>query len=147
MPARGPVVARRGRALPGGHRRAAAAGLHRRPRLAGRAVGLVPLPRRCALVRHGAGAAVVRYLERDARCAFEVAPEAPPYRGVRGQGDSDRRGAARAARCCGIWLVRYLGTADTPLGRWLLARAAEEVAIRIAPGRLSTWDYRARMGA
>jgi len=92
------------------------------------------------------GAAVVRYLERDGRCAFEVAPEAPPYRGVRGQG------MATVARGEGgellrELLVRYLGATDTALGQWLLARAAGEVAICIEPRRLSSWDYRARMGA
>lgn len=92
------------------------------------------------------GAAVVRYLEREGRCAFEVAPETPPYRGVRGQGTAAvNRGAGGAL--LGELLVRYLGTTATALGRRLLARADEEVAIRIEPVRLSSWDYRARMDA
>src|SRR5512139_890879 len=33
-----------------------------------------------------ATARIVWHLTRDARCAFEIAPNQPPYRGVRGRG-------------------------------------------------------------
>jgi len=87
---------------------------------------------------------VVRHLERDARCAFEVARDAPPYRGVRGQG---RAQVARDAggRLLGELIERYLGATDSRLARQLLAGAADEVAIRITPTRLVSWDYTERM--
>jgi hypothetical protein len=40
---------------------------------------------------------------------------------------------------------RYLGTRHSSFARWLLARAEQEVAIRIAPERVSTWDFAGRM--
>ena len=88
---------------------------------------------------------VVRHLARDPRCAFEVARDLPPYRGVRGQGRASlRRGEGGAL--LGELLDRYLGgPADSPLARRLLAHAADEVAIRVAPTRLASWDYTERM--
>mgnify|MGYP000063486620 CR=1 FL=1 len=43
-------------------------------------------------------------------------------------------------------LTRGLGTRETRFARWLLARAASEVAIRIEPRTFASWDFRARMG-
>ena len=87
---------------------------------------------------------VVRHLARDARCAFEVARDDPPYRGVRGQGRASlRRGEGGAL--LGELLDRYLGGRDAPLARRLLAHAADEVAIRVAATRLVSWDYTQRM--
>lgn len=92
------------------------------------------------------GARIVGHLERDARCAFEVARDAPPYRGVRGQARASvRRG--EADRLLGELIDRYLGARTSPLARRLLAGAADEVAIRIVPTRLTSWDYTDRMGA
>jgi nitroimidazol reductase NimA-like FMN-containing flavoprotein (pyridoxamine 5'-phosphate oxidase superfamily) len=89
-------------------------------------------------------ARVVHHLERDARCAFEVARDAPPYRGVRGQGRAHvMRG--EGGRLLGALVDRYLGAADSRLARRLLAGAADEVAIRITPTRLVSWDYTDRM--
>ena len=90
------------------------------------------------------GARVVRILESAPRCGFEVAGETPPYHGVRGQGvatlDRDA-GPALLPRL----IDRYLGPDETPFRRWLLRDAADEVAIRITPKRMMSWDYRRRM--
>ena len=91
-------------------------------------------------------ALILRHLDHDDRCGFEVAPNEPPYRGVRGQA------RATVIRGGGGGLLeeliqRYLGTTASPLARQLLSRAAEEVAIRLTPRRLSSWDYRRRMTA
>jgi hypothetical protein len=93
-----------------------------------------------------ARARVVAMLERERRCGFEVAPDAPPYRGVRGRGIATLD-PARGAEVLGLLVDRYLGTRESPFARWLLARAASEVAIRIEPSSLASWDFSARMTA
>jgi hypothetical protein len=90
-------------------------------------------------------ARVVAWLAREPRCGFEVARDVPPYQGVRGRGraalDPVRGGEILAAL-----VVRYLGTCETPFARWLLARADDEMAIRIEPETLASWDFSLRMG-
>jgi hypothetical protein len=91
-------------------------------------------------------ALILRHLDHDDRCGFEVAPNEPPYRGVRGQARATvlRGGGGSLLE---ELIQRYLGTTSSALARQLLARAAEEVAIRLTPTRLSSWDYRRRMTA
>lgn len=93
-----------------------------------------------------ASARIVALLAREPRCGVEVAGDLPPYRGVRGQGLAVIDAAAGAAVLPQL-IDRYLGSRDSPFARWLLARQAEEVAIRIAPDWLSAWDYSRRMGS
>jgi nitroimidazol reductase NimA-like FMN-containing flavoprotein (pyridoxamine 5'-phosphate oxidase superfamily) len=91
-------------------------------------------------------ARVVGWLAREPRCGFEVAPDAPPYRGVRGHGRAALE-PARGVEILEALVDRYLGTRETPFARWLLARAAEgETAIRIEPEALTSWDFTRRMG-
>ena len=91
-------------------------------------------------------ARIVTKLTREPRCGFEVAPDAPPYHGVRGRGGATIE-AARGAEILGLLVDRYLGTRESPFARWLLARAASEVAIRIEPASFASWDFGARMNA
>ena len=89
-------------------------------------------------------AKVVTYLKNDARCAFEVASERPPYCGVRGQG----RAAVNAARGGEILerlLVRYLGSVDNDLAQGLLKRRDKEVALVSEPVQVFSWDFSGRM--
>jgi hypothetical protein len=95
----------------------------------------------CAVQRN---ARVAQHLERDPRCAFEVAADDPPYRGVRGQGHAEIRPAEGEAVLREL-IDRYLGDASSDLARWLLGRADREVAIRIQPVRFATWDFTRRM--
>ncbi|MCB1703911.1 MAG: hypothetical protein KDI17_03560 [Halioglobus sp.] len=87
---------------------------------------------------------LVSLLQRCDRVGFELAPNEPPYHGVRGQGiarlDPDEDGEVLAQM-----LQRYLGGTDSKLGQWLLSRAEDEVLITIEPLRLFSWDYRERM--
>jgi nitroimidazol reductase NimA-like FMN-containing flavoprotein (pyridoxamine 5'-phosphate oxidase superfamily) len=95
----------------------------------------------CATART---AQVVSYLRQEARCAFEIAADTPPYCGVRGQAMAtvdDARGEEVLLRL----LDRYLGGYDSSLARWLLARRHQEVALVLAPVSLSTWNYSPRM--
>jgi len=89
-------------------------------------------------------ARIAKRLEADARCAFEIAPDQPPYRGVRGQATAslDTDGAAALLERL---LDRYLGSTDSSLGRFLLARAEEELIVRLRPNWMASWDYSERM--
>ena len=89
-------------------------------------------------------AKVVHYLEKDPRCAFEVATEQPPYWGVRGQAKATIN-EERGIEILKILLKRYLGSLDSPLAKQLLSRSSPEVAIEIEPVNLFTWDFRKRM--
>lgn len=87
---------------------------------------------------------VIKFLEENPRCGLEIAGETPPYYGVRGQGIatiSEQGAAALLERLAN----RYIGTAETPFRKWLLAGADDEAAVSIAPTRLMSWDYRKRM--
>ena len=87
---------------------------------------------------------LVRLLRRNGRVGFEVAPNEPPYLGVRGQGTAtlvpDLDGTTLREM-----LNRFLGGTDSSLARWLLSRADGEMRIIIEPTRLFSWDYRERM--
>jgi hypothetical protein len=89
-------------------------------------------------------ARVVKYLLAEPRCAFEVASETPPYCGVRGRALAtidETRGIEILERL----LFRYLGDIDNPLAKNLLSRSIPEVAIRLEPQRIFTWDFTKRM--
>ena len=95
----------------------------------------------CATQR---SARIARALARDPRCAFEVAPETLPYRGVRGQALAslhDDRGEEILRQL----IERYLGDTSSRFAGWLLSRARSETAIALAPRSLFSWDYRDRM--
>jgi nitroimidazol reductase NimA-like FMN-containing flavoprotein (pyridoxamine 5'-phosphate oxidase superfamily) len=87
---------------------------------------------------------LVSLLERSDRVGFEVAPNEPPYCGVRGQGIA-RLGSDASGEVLSAMLQRDLGGTDSQLAQWLLSRAEDEVLIEIEPQRLFSWDYRERM--
>ena len=90
------------------------------------------------------GARVVKYLEADPRCAFEIAADKPPYCGVRGQA------RARIDSEMGIDILEelielYIGNEDNKLAENLLKYSDEEVAIVIEPVNAFEWDFSGRM--
>lgn len=87
---------------------------------------------------------LIRLLEGNPRTGFEIAPNEPPYFGVRGQGMASMAALGDATMLEEL-LQRYLGGAESTLGDWLLSRRDEEVLITITPGRWFSWDYRQRM--
>jgi hypothetical protein len=91
-----------------------------------------------------AGASIVRHLRADSRCAFEVATNGAPYRGVRGQARAHVVPDAGGAVLRDL-IHRYLGGEESDFARWLLSRTADEVAIRLDPVRLRSWDFTRRM--
>ena len=91
-------------------------------------------------------AAIVRLLGERQQCGFEVAPESMPYRGVRGQATVTLlpdQGEAILRRLT----ERYLSKADSEFANWLLDRAATEVAIKLQPDWLTSWDFSGRMNS
>ena len=95
----------------------------------------------CATARD---AAVVGYLEHEPEVAFEVSTNDPPYRGVRGNGTARIEPDEDLAVLRGL-VERYLGGTDSALADELLDEDRDEVAIRIEPARLYSWDFSERM--
>jgi nitroimidazol reductase NimA-like FMN-containing flavoprotein (pyridoxamine 5'-phosphate oxidase superfamily) len=93
-----------------------------------------------------ADARIVRALRADGRCAFEVATNEMPYRGVRGRGRAHIDPAAGEATLRAL-VDRYLGSDRSAFAAWLLRRIGSEVAVRIEPQRLRAWDYSRRMAS
>jgi nitroimidazol reductase NimA-like FMN-containing flavoprotein (pyridoxamine 5'-phosphate oxidase superfamily) len=89
-------------------------------------------------------ASVAALLQNSPRCAFEVAPESMPYRGVRGQGRVTVLPDAGPATLLQL-IDRYLGARDTQFAAWLIGRSATEVAIKLEPDWLTSWDFGSRM--
>ena len=87
---------------------------------------------------------IVKCLENNSRCAFEISGETPPYSGVRGQGIAFLREDGNINVLERLH-DRFLGGENTPFRRWLLENGNNEVIISIKPERLMTWDYRTRM--
>lgn len=89
-------------------------------------------------------ALVVRSLQEHPACAIDVSTNDIPYRGVRGAGTATclpADGAETLARL----IQRYLGGDDSNLARWLKSREADEVALKITPNWLTSWDFSERM--
>lgn len=95
----------------------------------------------CATQR---SARIVKYLSAEPRCGFEVATNTPPYRGIRGRGRIAIE-PQHGERILRELLRRYQGSEDTKLGRWLISRVEKEVAIRIEPQSITSWDFTRRM--
>jgi nitroimidazol reductase NimA-like FMN-containing flavoprotein (pyridoxamine 5'-phosphate oxidase superfamily) len=95
----------------------------------------------CAVQRESR---VGQLVARESRCAFEVAPNEPPYFGVRGQGHARLLPDAGPATLDRL-MDRYLGDRYGALRAWLEERAATETAIRIESVRLTSWDFTQRM--
>lgn len=89
---------------------------------------------------------VARRLAVDPRVGFEVSLNDPPYCGVRGQGRVEIVAAAGPATLEQL-LQRYLGGTDSALAKWLLSRADGELALRIRPNWITSWDFSDRMPA
>ncbi len=91
-------------------------------------------------------AKIIRLLENNPNCGFEVAVNTIPYRGVRGKAvaelSSDRDG-----KLLSELIERYLGDGNRDLANWLLSRKEDEVAICLRPKTLSNWDFSARMSS
>ena len=89
-------------------------------------------------------ARIVELIRNNPRCGFDISAEAPPYSGVRGQGTAyldEQKGEALLSQL----VDRYVDPKATDFRSWLQKDAKDELAIRIVPHRLMSWDYRRRM--
>ncbi len=96
-----------------------------------------------------ADAFIVREIGRtidasDNGCGFDVSDSTFPYRGVRGQGRVDLV-PDKGADVLDQLIERYLDASNQELANWLRKRSGTEVAIRISPQWLTSWDFSARM--
>lgn len=89
-------------------------------------------------------AKIVHYLKNDARCAFEIAEDQPPYCGIRGQARA-RIDETLGADILEKLIDRYLGDTNVSLANILRAKGESEVAIILKPLRIFTWDFSQRM--
>ncbi|MCX2979636.1 pyridoxamine 5'-phosphate oxidase family protein [Halieaceae bacterium IMCC14734] len=87
---------------------------------------------------------LIKILSANPRVGFEVAPNEPPYYGVRGQALVSLEPLGDKSTLHEL-LSRYLGGSDSGLGQWLLDRSDEELLITLKPSRIYSWDYRERM--
>ncbi len=78
------------------------------------------------------------------KCAFEIAPNDPPYFGVRGKAVVTLS-KSKALETLTTLLPRYLGGTESGLAQWLIGRIEEEYVLRLSPVQLTSWDYRERM--
>ena len=88
--------------------------------------------------------AFCRNLQHSPRCGFEIAADTMPYRGIRGQGVA-RLNPESGQKFLEKLMIKYAVGKNTQLGRFLLARAADEIAIAITPQWLTSWDFSDRM--
>lgn len=88
---------------------------------------------------------LARRITRDQRVGWEVSPDAPPYRGVRGTGEAVVVSERAQVQMVLTRLIERYGQASTQLAHWLLGRIESEVLIRITDLRVSSWDYAPRM--
>lgn len=89
-------------------------------------------------------ALIVSYLRVNPTVGFEVAVDAPPYRGVRGVAVATIDVAAGPALIDRL-SARYLTARNRRLAGWLDARRDGDVAIALAVREVSSWDFSARM--
>lgn len=95
----------------------------------------------CATTRQ---AKVVDCILANPRCGFELAPNEPPYFGVRGRGVATISSDG-SMDLLGNLVDRYLGSRETKFAVWLLSRSDDEVTIEIDIRWMTSWDYRKRM--
>jgi nitroimidazol reductase NimA-like FMN-containing flavoprotein (pyridoxamine 5'-phosphate oxidase superfamily) len=87
---------------------------------------------------------IVKLLQENNRCGFEIGVNDQPYMGVRGQGRVDLL-SEKAGEILSRLVTRYEIAEESSLARWLLSRTDDEYAVRISITRITSWDYSDRM--
>ncbi len=89
-------------------------------------------------------AKLIEWLAAAPRCGFEIAGDQMPYKGVRGQGVATLHAEAGEAVLLRL-IDRYVQDRNSDFARWLIARSEGEVAVKIVPDWLTSWDFSGRM--
>ena len=87
---------------------------------------------------------LVKLLKQTPRCAFEIAPNEPPYCGVRGKADVELHRDNIDSLLPNL-IERYLGDTSSKLASWLLGRIEQELVLELKPRWITAWDYSDRM--
>jgi hypothetical protein len=87
---------------------------------------------------------IVNQLTNNPNIGFEIASNEPPYYGIRGSGRASLYPMDNASLLEDL-LLRYVGTLDSELAAFLLARKDSELVIKIDPIKESRWNYKKRM--
>ena len=87
---------------------------------------------------------LVKNISRNGNCGFEIAPNEPPYMGVRGRGSATINFVEGASKLETL-INKYLDKKNDELAKWLMKRSENEVAIIIKPECFYSWDYSERM--
>ncbi len=91
-------------------------------------------------------AKIIRHLSNNPKCAFEIAPDSPPYKGVRGQGKVTLRDDIAKETLLEL-INKYLGDQNSSLAKFLISQSQNEVCIEINPVKVFQWDYSKRMSS
>jgi hypothetical protein len=96
----------------------------------------------CATQRDSA---VAKRAMKNPVIGWEVSPDQPPYRGVRGRGNiTVIEDSLEAGEVLGRLIHRY-GQAGTELEAWLMSRVSTELAFCITDLEVVSWDFSPRM--
>jgi hypothetical protein len=89
---------------------------------------------------------LVKKLRQSPQCAFEIALNQPPYKGVRGQAVATI-GEQSAGTQLEALLDRFIGDGYDQLRGFLNKRGEDERLITLTLGKISAWDFSPRMKA
>ena len=89
-------------------------------------------------------AKIVKHLQNNPRCAFEISADSPPYYGWRGRGTVKLK-KENADEILLILIKKYLKDPDSSLAKLLLKKRSNEISIEITPEKIYSWDYSKRM--
>ena len=87
---------------------------------------------------------LLRRVRHDPRVGFEVAPDAAPYHGVRGRAIVDIVHIG-AAEVLDRLVDKYVADPSSNMARWMRSRRTTEVALRLNPLTMHSWDHSSRV--
>ena len=91
------------------------------------------------------GSTIAKRVKKNPVIGWEVSPDLPPYRGVRGRGTVKIiDDSAKAGEILRVLIAKY-GQSGTELEEWLMSRVSTEIALQIEDLEVVSWDYSPRM--
>lgn len=87
---------------------------------------------------------LVRKLTTTPQCAFEIAPNEPPYKGVRGQAIAAIT-TENSDDTLTLLANKFLGDGYNELRNFLSSRSKDERVIKLQLNKITAWDFSQRM--